>query len=99
MDGMPLYKVELVLYVSSASPSSLLARRNLERLLERFDSNEIHVTICDLVRDPLAGEEDRIAFTPTLVKKSPGPKIWVLGNLRDPQIVEDLLGGCGVSAS
>jgi CheY-like chemotaxis protein len=99
VEGTPVHKVELVLYVSSASPSSLLARRNLEKLLERFDSNEIHVTICDLVSDPLAGEEDRIAFTPTLVKKSPGPKIWVLGNLRDPQIVEDLLGGCGVSAS
>jgi len=93
------HKVELVLYVSSASPSSIMARRNLEKLLARFNRAEIRVSICDLVKDPLAGEADRIAFTPTLVKRSPGPKVWVLGNLRDPEVLEELLGGCGVSAS
>jgi hypothetical protein len=93
------HKVELVLYVSSASPSSIMARRNLEKLLARFNRSEIRVSICDLVKDPLAGEADRIAFTPTLVKRSPGPKVWVLGNLRDPEVLEELLGGCGVSAS
>jgi DNA-binding NtrC family response regulator len=92
------HRVELTLYVSSASPASVQARRNLERLLERFDASQVKFTICDLVREPLAGEADRIAFTPTLVKRYPEPRMWVLGNLRDTEILADLLRVCGVDA-
>ena len=90
------HKVELVLYISSASPASIQARRNLERLLQGFDSSQVKFTVCDLVRDPFAGEADRIAFTPTLVKRFPEPRMWVLGNLREPEILGDLLRVCGV---
>jgi CheY-like chemotaxis protein len=90
------YRVDLVLYVSSASPSCAQAKRNLEKLLEQFDESQVRYAICDLVREPLAGVADRIAFTPTLVKRYPEPKMWVLGNLRDPQIIADLLHVCGV---
>jgi two-component system response regulator GlrR len=90
------HRIELVLYVSSESPSSIQARRNLERLLEQFDMSQVRYTVCDLVRDPLGGDADRIAFTPTLVKRYPEPKMWVLGNLREPEILADLLRVCGV---
>ena len=90
------YKVELVLYISSASPASIQACRNLERLLDGFDRTQIKFSICDLGRDPLAGEADRIAFTPTLVKRYPEPRMWVLGNLRESQILADLLRVYGV---
>jgi len=92
----PGHKVELVLYVSSASPASAQARRNLERLLEQIDASQVKYSVCDLVREPLAGEADRVAFTPTLVKRYPEPKMWVLGNLREPQILLDLLRVSGV---
>ena len=92
------YRVELVLYVSSASPASLQARRNFESLLQQFDASQVKFDVCDLVRDPLAGEADRIAFTPTLVKRYPEPKMWVLGNLREPEILADLLRVCGVDS-
>jgi DNA-binding NtrC family response regulator len=94
--GQPRPKVELVLYVSSESPTSIHARRNLERLLAQFDSAQVKCTVCDLGRDPFAGEADRIAFTPTLVKRFPEPRMWVLGNLREPEILADLLRVCGV---
>jgi two-component system response regulator GlrR len=97
-ESAPPHRVELTLYVSSASHSSVQARRNLERLLEQFDISQVKCTICDLVREPLAGEADRIAFTPTLVKRYPEPRMWVLGNLRDPEILSDLLRVCGVDA-
>jgi CheY-like chemotaxis protein len=93
------HKVELVLYVSSASPTCIQARRNLERLLEQFDRSQVKFTICDLERDPLAGAADRIAFTPTLVKRFPEPRMWVLGNLRESQILADLLRVYGVDGS
>ena len=90
------HRVELVLYVSEASPASAQARRNLERLLEEFDASQVKYSICDLVRDPMAGEEDRVAFTPTLVKRYPAPRMWVLGSLREADVVADLLRMCGV---
>lgn len=93
------HKVELVLYVSSASPTCIQARRNLERLLEQFDRSQVKFTICDLGQDPLAGADDRIAFTPTLVKRFPEPRMWVLGNLRESQILADLLRVYGVDGS
>lgn len=90
------HKVELVLYVSSASPASIQARRNLERVLQQFDRTQVKFETYDLGRDPLAGTADRIAFTPTLVKRFPEPRMWVLGNLRDTQILTDLLRVYGV---
>ena len=90
--------VELVLYVNSASTSSIEAIANLERLLQRFDISDVSLTVRDLARDPLAGDEDGVAFTPTLVKRRPEPRMWVLGNLRDSEVLEDLLRVCGVEA-
>jgi DNA-binding NtrC family response regulator len=89
-------KVELVLYISSSSPASIQARRNLEQLLSRFAADQVRWDVRDLVRDPMAGAEDRIAFTPTLVKRFPEPRMWVLGNLREPEILADMLRVCGV---
>lgn len=93
------YRVELVLYTSSISPASMQARRNMETLLTSFDTASVKFTICDLSRDPLAGDADRVAFTPTLVRRFPEPKVWVLGNLKDAEVVADLLRASGVEPS
>jgi CheY-like chemotaxis protein len=95
-DVSPTHRMELVLYVSSASPTSMQARENLQQLLARFDESQIKFSVCDLVDEPLAGEEDRVAFTPTLVRRYPAPRVWILGNLRSPSIVADLLRASGV---
>ncbi len=92
------HRVELVLYISSSSPASIQACRNLERLLAHFDTEQVKCTVHDLVKEPLAGEDDRIAFTPTLVKRFPEPRMWVLGNLREAGILSDMLRVCGVDA-
>jgi two-component system response regulator GlrR len=92
------HRVEFVLYVSPNSAASLQARRNFDELLARFDATQVKYSVCDLVRDPLAGDSDRVAFTPTLVKRYPAPRMWLIGNLREPEIVADILRGCGVDA-
>ena len=88
--------VEFVLYVSASSAASSQARRNFEQLLEGYDATQVRYTVCDLGRDPLAGDEDHVAFTPTLVKRYPPPRMWLIGNLRELEIVADILRGCGV---
>lgn len=93
------HKVELVLYVSSASATAAIARRNLARILNSFDTTQVKSTVCDLMADPMGGEEDRIAFTPTLVKRYPEPRMWVIGNLKEPEVVVELLKACGVDST
>jgi DNA-binding NtrC family response regulator len=97
--GAETTRVEFTLYVSSDSPMSVQAQRNVQRMLSQFSASQVKLTVCDLLRDPLAGEADRIAFTPTLVKTFPEPRMWLVGNLRDPELPGDLLRLCGVDAT
>lgn len=90
-------KIELTLYISSSSPSSLKALRNLRGLLSGYDAAQVRLVVIDLSKEGSAeADEDRIAFTPTLVKRRPDPKVWILGDLEDAEIVSDLLGHSGV---
>jgi CheY-like chemotaxis protein len=90
------YRVELVLYVNSASGASSVARRAVERVLAEFDTSQVRYTVFDLVHEPLAGAADRVTFTPTLVRRYPEPRLWLLGSMQDPLIVSELLRDCGV---
>jgi len=98
LDGPHPYRVELVLYVTLGLAASQHARAAVERVLTEFDSSQIHYTVHDLAREPLAGVADRVTFTPTLVRRYPSPQVWLLGSIRDPLIVWDLLRSCGVDA-
>jgi CheY-like chemotaxis protein len=94
--GHPADRVELTLYISPTSPPSLKARRNMEKLLEDFRAAEIGFEVLDLARDPERAEKDNVVFTPTLVKRQPSPRAWILGDLSDPAVVTDLLHMCGI---
>lgn len=90
-------RVEFVLYISSASHSSLKALRNMQRLLGAYEPSQVLFKVCDLSRElPPSAEEDRIAFTPTLIKRYPEPITWILGDLDDIQVVDDLMAIAGV---
>jgi len=41
----------------------------------------VSFTIRDLSERPSSGDEDSVVFTPTLVKRGPGPRTWIVGNL------------------
>lgn len=89
-------RVQLRLYVSPASPLSIKARRNLEKLLERFPAAEVAFDVFDLGSEPERAEKDNVVFTPTLVKRAPEPRAWILGDLSDPLVVADLVHMCGI---
>jgi CheY-like chemotaxis protein len=86
--------VELILYVSSRSPRSYAAVRNIKKVLKRFKSSRVKLTVCDLARDPAAGLEDAVTFTPTLVRKTPGPRTFILGHVSNPELLLELLADC-----
>ena len=90
--------IELILYVSADSPRSANAISNIKRVLSRYRSDKVTLTICDLARNPLLGEADSIAFTPTLVKRSPGPRTYILGHITNPDVLIELLDGCDLDS-
>jgi CheY-like chemotaxis protein len=86
--------VELILYVSAHSARSATAIRNIRQALEGQRAGRVTLTICDLSKDPELGQRDAVAFTPTLVKRSPGPRTFILGHITSPELVLELLDGC-----
>ena len=96
IDSTTPHRVELTLYVRSISEASRQAQAAVEQVLAHYEPSQVRYTVHDLIEEPLAGVADRIAFTPTLVRRHPAPRVWLLGSLRDPQIVTDLLDACGV---
>jgi CheY-like chemotaxis protein len=88
--------VELALYVNKVWITSTRARENLERILDGYVRTQVRLKIYDVADDPLAGEADQVVFTPTLVKRSPPPRAWVVGDLSDDNIVKSLLDMSGI---
>jgi DNA-binding response OmpR family regulator len=86
--------VELILYVSSQSPRSFAAVKNIKKVLERFDASRVKLTVHDLSKDPSRGIADAVAFTPTLVRKTPGPRTFILGHITNPELLLELLADC-----
>jgi DNA-binding response OmpR family regulator len=86
--------VELILYVSSQSPRSYAEVRNIRKILQRFKASRVKLTVCDLAQDPARGIEDSVAFTPTLVRRTPGPRTFILGHVTNPELVLELLADC-----
>ena len=96
MDGGPECPepVELILYVSSRSPRSFAAVKNIKKVLSQLDESRVKLTVCDLSANPEAGTADSVAFTPTLVRRTPGPRTFILGHITNPEVLLELLADC-----
>ncbi len=86
--------VELILYVSSQSSRSAAAIRNIKKTLTRFDASRVKLKVVDLSVEPQRGAEDSVAFTPTLVRRTPGPRTFILGHISNPDLLLQVLGDC-----
>jgi hypothetical protein len=89
------HKIELVLYTSPASEKCQKALRTIYSVFEKYKASQVRFTICDLSRSAGADDEP-VLFTPTLVKRGPGPRTWIVGNLDQPELLIDLLDVSGV---
>src|SRR5262249_30862766 len=89
-------KIELVLYTSAASEKCQKALRTIRDVLDQYDTSQVKFTVCDLSGRPSLGDADSVVFTPTLVKRGPGPRTWIVGNLDQADLLVDLLDVSGV---
>ena len=90
-------RIELVLYTSAASEKCQRAIRTVQQVLEEYDTEQVRFVVKDLAGDPEAGDEDAVVFTPTLVKRGPGSRTYIVGNLDEPHLITDLLDVNGIT--
>jgi hypothetical protein len=93
----PETRIELVLYVTADSIPCHRARAAMKEILKDYDASYVDFRVYELESHLAAAQRDRIIFTPTLVKRWPDPKVWVLGDLTRRAVVIDLLEMAGVS--
>ena len=79
--------MQLRLYVSEGSMSSLAAVENVERLKALLPEVDLVLEIVDVRSHPEVTERDRILATPTLLKVSPLPSRRIVGDLGDVALV------------
>lgn len=97
-EAAPASVLELVLYVTTHSLASARALQVVRSLVPET-TLDVRLTVCDLAVQPEAGEADNVVFTPTLVKRQPSPRTWILGDLSRPETVGELLRTLRVTPS
>lgn len=73
----------LRLFVAGNEANSVLARKNLERILERSSIDSSLVEVFDVYEDHRTALDNKIFLTPTLLIGLPGTVARVVGNLQD----------------
>jgi DNA-binding response OmpR family regulator len=87
--------IELILYVNAQSPQSVAAVTNVKKVLARLGSSRVKLTVHDLSLDPSPEIVDPGKITAgTLVRKTPGPRTFILGHITSPELLLELLADC-----
>jgi hypothetical protein len=90
--------VHLVLYVSSSTLPSQRARQAMDGLVSRYPGR-FRYEVVEVAENVDRAEVDRVLFAPTLVKVSPPPRAWFIGDLGEGESVIAMLRQCGLEAS
>lgn len=75
--------IVLKLYIAGSSTRAERALRHVEQIQAQWSTEQVHITIVDVLQDPAAAERARIIATPTLVREQPQPERRIIGDLSD----------------
>ncbi len=76
-------KVSLQLYITGMSDISQRAIQNITRLCYRYLDGHFDLEIIDIYKNPSVAEEQKIIFSPSLIRQLPLPKRTFIGDLSD----------------
>lgn len=74
---------QLRLYVAGTSPASVRAINNLQHILEGHLKGRYNLEIIDVHQQPLLAQTEQIIAVPVMIKKEPGPKRLLIGDMSD----------------
>lgn len=81
-----------VLYVADAAIDSVGARKRVEQALAA-KCHSARLEVVNLTDEPARADEDRVVFTPCLIRVSPAPRMIAVGDMRDAEALEKVIGG------
>lgn len=88
--------LELVLYVSANSTACAKAIHTLNDLFQHVPASYARLAIVDVALNIEAAAKDRVIFTPTLMCGQGLPRVRVIGDLSNREVLIDLLQSAGL---
>jgi circadian clock protein KaiB len=85
-------KIILRLYIAGMSENSVLAIQNITQLCNQYPKDHFDLEIIDIYKNPSVAEEQRIVFSPSLIRQFPLPRKILIGDLSDTKKVILALG-------
>jgi circadian clock protein KaiB len=82
---------ELTLYVNGVGPRSSAAIETIRRLCDTELSGRFELSVYDAAEHPAAARRDNILALPTLIKQTPAPRRYVVGDLADVERLRSAL--------
>jgi circadian clock protein KaiB len=86
-------KIFLQLYITGMSENSVRAIQNITLLCDQYFHGRVDLEIIDIYKNPAVAEEQKIVFSPSLVRQFPLPKKTFIGDLSD---VKKVILGLGI---
>jgi len=83
---------DLKLFVSGASPNSVRAINNIQRILETHLSGKYSLQVIDIYQEKPLAEKEQIVALPMLIKKHPLPERRLIGDMSNEERVMEGLG-------
>lgn len=80
-------KYVLCLYITGASPQSVLAVNNIKHICETYLLGQYDLEIIDVYQQPGMAISEQIIAAPTLIKKYPLPVKKLIGDMSDINVV------------
>jgi circadian clock protein KaiB len=87
-------KICLQLYITGMSENSVRAIQNITLLCDQYLHGRVDLEIIDIYKNPAVAEEQKIVFSPSLVRQFPLPKKTFIGDLSD---VKKVIIGLGIT--
>jgi circadian clock protein KaiB len=87
-------KIFLQLYITGMSENSARAIQNITRLCDQYLHGRVDLEIIDIYKNPAVAEEQKIVFSPSLIRQFPLPKKTFIGDLSD---VKKVILGLGIA--
>jgi DNA-binding response OmpR family regulator len=88
--------VELILYVNANSPKAEAAVSQMRRVLERFNSHRVTVTVCPLPGPAPCAVADPSAAPAAPIRQQVSARTLILGHITHPEILLELLSDCDI---
>jgi len=85
-------KFILQLYITGMSDKSMRAIENITLFCDKYLKGRFDLKIIDIYKEPFLAEEQKIIFSPSLVRQLPLPRKTLIGDLSDTKSVISGLG-------